>query len=242
MQDNEFEFEEEENLEGKPEEDNKSEPEEKPNEEETKSKKQSSKLNAYYKERRLEQQQEKDPNREAYVKGKIDALKVNSFTGESINNERDLQIFEAMKQAENEGKEPISGGYKIYLNSLEEKEAKAREEIELDKKKQETLNRQYDQFKKAIPDLEERNALLANQDFKEMYEYTIENGGDLGKCAIAFKKMRSNLEKEAEIKIKSKKMALQPSSEDGDGGDDTTSISKMSDEKIAKLFKERFGA
>lgn len=229
----EFEFEEETETEEVEEVESHEPTEETKTEEVEKPKKQNSKTNAYYKQQRLERENQ------AYLKGKIDALKVNTYTDEPIENERDLAIFEEMKKAEQEGKEPIANGYKNYFKKLDDLKA---EEVSKEKEKarvEEQINKQIDSLLE-IMTKDEVNNLLNDNNFKEMFEDVLKNNGDAKKCAKAYMRMKSQFEEQAEIKTKAKNLAKTPSANESAGDYKEPTISEMNDTDIESLFKKKF--
>lgn len=192
--------------------------------------KQSSKQNHEQKLKRLE--------KEAYTKGQIDAIKINPYTKKEIKTEEDLELYKLMKEASDQGQDAVIEGYSAYFA----KQAKEKEEALLKQSNDEKIKaqqvKQLEQFKKAVPDVKERERLLSDPNFKDLYEELIEKGGDLGKAAKAFLKMEESLGKKASIREEAKN-SQPPSPNDGSDGRVKT-IDSMSDEEVHKEFEKRF--
>lgn len=209
---------------------------------ETETKKQSSKENAIFKQKRLERENKsRELNiEEAYLKGKIDALKINAYTNKEIKTQRDLEIYEAMKKAEEEGREDaVVGGYDIYFSKLDKAEEDRLQKLKEEESKTELMRTQIAQLKQAIPSEEERTNLLNDNDFKELYEDTITRGGDLGKVAIAYKRIREKAMQDAKLSIEAKRQAQSTPSQNG-SRPLKTSIADMSEKEVDELFNKTF--
>lgn len=211
---------------------------------ETETKKQSSKENSRFAEMRRRNEakaHEVNVEQEAYVKGKIDALKINTFTNKEIKSKRDLEIFEAMKKAEEEGRnDPTIDGYDIYFNNLDKAEEERLLKIKEEESKTDLMRKQLEQLKVAIPDEVERTNLLNDNDFKDLYEDTIERGGDLGKAALAYRRIRERAMQDAKLTYEAKKQSQSAPSQNGSQRQ-KTSVNDMTDKEIDELFKKRFG-
>ena len=76
----------------------------------TSKKKQSREKNSIYAQQRREKEQkerEEKLKREAYVKGQLDSTKINSFTGQPIEDEYDLKIYQLQQKIKANGGDPI---------------------------------------------------------------------------------------------------------------------------------------
>lgn len=219
------------NFEDEPEETPTSEPKEKSEEEvsnkEPSVQKQSSKVNREEKQKRL--------LHENYIKGKIDAIGVNPYTGKPIKTEADLRIYEKMKTAKEQGDEnAIASGYQSYIDEVNQKETS-------EKEAQETMSRQMESFRKAVPDYDTRRKILNDSHFKKIYGKIIENGGDLGEAAVSFMEI-SGMNKNPSYE-QGKKLATQAPLPQGQGTPTKVDYSKMSEKDIHEAFlKTKFGS
>lgn len=115
---------------------------------ETEKVKQSKEQNAKYAELRRKQESEK-----AYLKGKLAASEKNTFTGEPIVDEADLEIFELQKAIEKDGGDPNDIGVVAkYLANKKREEIKTKqEEFEKTEKLQKMATEDRDKFQKLYP-------------------------------------------------------------------------------------------
>lgn len=117
---------------------------------ETEKAKQSREENAKFAELRRQQELAK-----AYTKGKLDASKVNTFTGEEITDQADLEIFELQKDIEKNGQDPTD--IKVVAKFLadkkreDEKSKNAEQERTIKLKEMATIDRE--KFSKQFPNL-----------------------------------------------------------------------------------------
>lgn len=125
------------------------------------------------KEREAREKQIRD---EAYLKGKLDSTKVNTFTEEPIEDEYDLFIFETQKQLEKEGKDPISDLPK-RLAEINRKNAKEASEKESEKNKlNEQIDKEFTEFRGKYPTIK-ISELLQDPDFKDYADGRLGKGG-----------------------------------------------------------------
>lgn len=127
-------------------------------------------------EAREREAREKQIKHEAYLKGKLDSTKVNTFTEEPIEDEYDLFIFETQKQLEKEGKDPISDLPK-RLAEINRKKAKEASEKESEKNKlNEQIDKEFAEFRGKYPTIK-ISELLQDPDFKDYADGRLGKGG-----------------------------------------------------------------
>ena len=203
---------------------------------ETKPEQSSSENHKFAELRRAKEKEEK-----AYTQGQIDALKINSFTGDEIKDELDLELYNLMKEAEKEGKDAVKEGYKKYLAKERESKAKLKES----EARENMIKSQVENLKKAIPNDVERANLLKDENFKEIYEDYLNKGGDLVKAAKGSLKMKESINKsirdEINLENEALKQSANPSSQDGNSKPQKKSFDEMTDEEIHREFNKRFG-
>ena len=191
-------------------------------------KKQTSKENREWKNKRI--------LHEAYVRGKMDAIKVNPFTKKEIKSERDLELYEEMLNASKNGDEnaAIIGGYESYINrqnAKEEEEAKSKE----------IKTRQLKELKEAIPDSALREKILKDSDFSDLYGSMITSGGDLGKAAKTFVRLKG-WDKTDKSYEEGRKMSGSAPTPSGDYPEKKPDYSNLNDKEVHDLFgKTKFG-
>lgn len=180
---------------------------------------------------------EKEIERQAYLKGKLEATKVNTFTEEPIEDEYDLFIFETQKQLEKEGKDPISDLPK-RLAEINRKNAKeATEEANKKRKLDEQIDKEFAEFKDKYPSIKIPE-LLADADFKDYADGRLGKGG---KTLIQLYESFQNLKKRFGGKEEEEEDDGKKSPPSPNGGRKTTktSYSKMSREaKIKELRRQ----
>lgn len=122
-------------------------------------KEQSRKTNAYYAEQR--RKREEQIKHEAYIKGKIEASNVNTFTNKPIADETDLKYFEMQKAIEKSGGDPNDVGSLIsYIANQDREKLK---EAKNEKLKKEQINKNFEEFEKETK--LKVSDVLNNQDF-----------------------------------------------------------------------------
>lgn len=204
--------------------------------EEEKSKKQSKSENSYYAKKRREQEEiQKRREAEAEKRGLLRALQGtdNPFTGETINDQDDVEEYLLMKKAKEAGFDPVSELSKFQKHT-------AREE----RKKQETtfdVKADVKAFKEAYPDTD-INELIANKEFAEFAEPFAQKI-PLATIYAQYQLMNSRIDASAKVQAETKykrKMAS-PGSMTG-GSDKPISVDDMSDAEFeAMVMKAKRG-
>lgn len=180
---------------------------------------------------------EEQIRREAYLKGKLEGNKVNTFTEEPINDEYDLFIFETQKALEKEGKDPIAD---LPKRLAEINRQKAKEEADEAKKKKdldEQIDKEFSEFRGKYPNVDLRE-LLRDPDFADYADGRLGKGGKtLVQLYEAFNNFKKKFGgKSEEEEDTGKKGAPSPN---GGRKQKETSYSKMSKEdKIKELRRQ----
>jgi len=180
---------------------------------------------------------EKRIREEAFLKGKLEGNKVNTFTEEPIVDEYDLFIFETQKALEKEGKDPIAD---LPKRLAEINRQKAKEEADEAKRKKdldEQIDKEFAEFRGKYPSVDLR-ALLKDPDFADYADGRLGKGGKtLVQLYEAFnnfkKKLSGNKEEEEDT---GKKGAPSPN---GGRKQKETSYSKMSEEEKIKELRRQ---
>lgn len=181
---------------------------------------------------------EREIEEKAYLKGKLDSTKVNTFTEEPIEDEYDLFIYETQKELEKEGKDPISDLPKrlAEINRKKAKEAndKAKEKEQLNEK----IDKEFAEFRGKYPD-QKISELLNDPDFKDYADGRLGKGDKtLTQLYENFLKLKQKFggKKEGEEEDDGKRGAPSPT-----GGRKTqkTSYSEMSEEEKIKELRRQ---
>lgn len=179
---------------------------------------------------------EKRIREEAYLKGKLEGNKVNTFTEEPINDEYDLFIFETQKELEKEGKDPIAD---LPKRLAEINRAKAKEESDKVKKQNELneqIDKEFQEFRSKYPDVNLKE-LLKNPDFADYADGRLGTGGKtLTQLYEAFNNFKKKLGVKEQEEDTGKKGAPSP---DGGRKQKETSYSKMSEEEKIKELRRQ---
>ena len=128
----------------------------------------------FARQRREKEQQAKidKAKEEARIQAIIDVVGSNPYTNEPLENEFDVKIYQAMKQYEKEGGDPIADQAKI-IKSIVNKDNKSRQDaIQQEIAKTESENKaksELDELVKAYPDVNVAE-LLNDEDFKDYAE------------------------------------------------------------------------
>lgn len=180
---------------------------------------------------------EKEIERKAYLKGKLEATKVNTFTEEPIEDEYDLFIFETQKQLEKEGKDPISDLPKRLADINRQSAKKATEEADKKRQLDEQIDKEFSEFKDKYPSVKIPE-LLADPDFKDYADGRLGKGGKtLTQLYESFQNLKKKFGGSEEEEEDDGKKS--PPSPNGGRKTTKTSYSKMSREaKIKELRRQ----
>ncbi len=181
-------------------------------------------------------EREKKLQEEAYLKGQLDGVKVNTFTNEPITDEYDLKIYKVQLALEKEGKDPISDLPKRLAeldrtasNEAKKKEAEKRE-------REDAIDKDIADFRAKYPNVSVAK-LLNDPDFKDYSDgrLGIKDGKSLAQLYEDFTKFKAKYVKEEVEEAETKS----PPSPNGGRKRDKTSYSTMTEEqKIAELKKQ----
>lgn len=106
---------------------------------------------------------------EARVKAIIDIVGENPYTKEPLENESDVKIYEAMKEYEKNGGDPIADQAKIIKQVLRQETDSYKQNIEQQKAKQDAdakAKSEVEEFTKAYPNVD-LNKLLKDENFAD---------------------------------------------------------------------------
>ena len=122
---------------------------------------------ATFAQKRREREEREKAIQDAYKKGRLEAFKgrVNPFTQTVMQDEADIEVYEAMCKLEAEGKDPISD-YAIYAADKRREESR---EKERQKEIEENAKKDVEDFINKYPKVD-LNELLADPLFKDYIE------------------------------------------------------------------------
>lgn len=179
--------------------------------------------NRKFKEQRLAKEQ-----------GKIEAYKVNKFTGEALQDEIDLEIYEAQLKLEGEGKDPSKDLVKILAEQKRERLKAEREKEALNQRTQKDL----EEFYKEGHTPEEMEEFLKNMHeskWQDLFGVGIDKG--YISPAKAFKAMKE-LKKDMSSKTNEEIKEIPPTP---NGSKITVkSVNELSDEETLRQFNAKF--
>ena len=182
---------------------------------------------------------EKEIEKKAYLKGKLDSTKVNTYTEEPIEDEYDLFIFETQKQLEKEGKDPISDLPKRLAEINRENDKKAKEEAEKKKKQDEKIDQEFAEFHSKYPDVSIPE-LLKDPDFADYADGRLGMGAKtLTQLYEGFMKMKNKFSGAKTEKEEEDDGKATPPSPNGGRKHEKTSYSKMSEEEKVKELRRQ---
>lgn len=206
--------------------------------------------NSYFAQRRREQEAkakeksnadiiEKERN-DAYLKGKLDATKVNKFTDEPINDEYDLELYEIQLELDKQGKDPIN-------DLAQELASRKRSQVKLEKEKiskenaqKEEMQKDISNFVKAYPKVNTQE-LSNNESFVKFAENKWGRWSmiEIYEAYLDKQSISNNESKNKSIDETAEKMAKQynkmPSSKNSNHSEDTSNANETFEE-----FKARF--
>lgn len=187
-----------------------------------------------------QQAREKAIEEKAYLKGKLDSTKVNTFTNEPIEDEYDLKIYEIQKELDKEGKDPITDLPKRLAELNRNAGKKAKEEADSKKEREDAIDKDISDFRAKYPKVNVAE-LLKDPDFKDYSDgrLGIKGGKSLAQIYEDFEKFKSKYvtkKVEEEEEDDGKKS---PPSPDGGRKHQKTSYSTMSEEDKIKELKRQ---
>lgn len=144
---------------------------------------QSQEENAEFARKRREQETQAKIDKakeEARVKAIIDIIGENPYTKEPLENESDVKIYEAMKEYEKNGGDPIADQAKIIKRVMRQETDSYKQSIEQQKAKQDAdakAKSEVEEFTKAYPNVD-LGAVLKDADFNDYAE------GKIGKKSL----------------------------------------------------------
>lgn len=188
------------------------------------------------KEKAKAEKEAREAERRAYVKGQVDTLKTNPYTGDPITDEMDLEQYKVMKELDGRGEDPIKGFAKAWADRTRSEMSKREQALkdEQAKKDEETkrVKKDVDDLVAAYPGLDTA-ALARDEAFNEFAS------GKLGRWTLTeiYEAYKAREGRQAESKPRAKSS---PSSMAG-GTSEPKSISDMTDEEFLRYRAEKYG-
>lgn len=189
-------------------------------------------------EAREREAREEQIRKEAYLKGKLEGVKVNKFNNEPIKDEYDLFIYETQLKLEEEGKDPEADLPKRLAEINREKAKKASEKASEQQKLNEKIDKEFTEFRGKFPSIK-INELLQDPDFKDYADGRLGKGDKtLTQLYESFLKLKEKFsgDKKEEEEDDGKRSAPSPN---GGRKQEKTSYSSMTkEEKIKELRRQ----
>lgn len=128
---------------------------------------QSKEDNAKFAKERREREKHDKEIQEAYKKGRLDSLKgkLNPYTNTVINDEADIEMYEAMYKLESENKDPINDYAEYVANERREQRQRETRDREI----QEQAQKDVEEFSKKYPKVN-LTELLEDENFSDYIE------------------------------------------------------------------------
>lgn len=174
----------------------------------------------------------REAERRAYVRGQVDTLKTNPYTGDPITDETDLEQYKLMKKLDDDGLDPLKGFAKAWADKTRsemqaQKDEQAKKAEEAKKAKQEV-----DDLSAAYPGLDVQ-ALGKDDAFQKFAR------GKYGRWTLTeiYDAYKAGEAKQAESKPRAKSS---PSSMAG-GTSEPKSINDMTDDEFLRYRSEKYG-
>ena len=213
--------------------------------EEPSKKKQSREDNSKFAQQRREREQkerEEKLKKEAYVKGQLDSTKTNTFTGQVIQDEYDLQIYQLQQKIKENGGDPIEDLPRELAKLEREKADKLKKEVEQKRVQEEKVKNDYIQIKEKYPKLDVKE-LLQNKTFERFSKARLadESLVEIYEDYLEFKKeVESSFKKSIEEKKKkeeAKRESTTPASTTLQNNTSKSKFSALSQEDKIKILK-----
>lgn len=174
----------------------------------------------------------KEAERRAYVRGQVDTLKTNPYTGDPITDETDLEQYKLMKKLDDDGIDPLKGFAKAWADKTRSEMQAQKDEQTKEAEKAKQVQKEVDDLSAAHPDLNVP-ALAKDEAFQKFAR------GKYGRWTLTeiYDAYKAGEAKQAESKPRAKSS---PSSMAG-GTSEPKSISDMTDEEFLRYRTEKYG-
>lgn len=174
----------------------------------------------------------REAERRAYVKGQVDTLKTNPYTGDPITDEMDLEQYKVMKELDEKGDDPLKGFAKAWADRTRSEMSK-REQAQAKKDEEaKQAQKEVDDLVAAYPGLDVP-ALVKDDAFQKFAS------GKYGRWTLTeiYETYKAKDGRQAESKPRSKSS---PSSMAG-GTSEPKSINDMTDDEFLRYRSEKYG-
>lgn len=174
----------------------------------------------------------REAERKAYVKGQVDTLKTNPYTGDPITDETDLEQYKVMKELDEKGDDPLKGFAKAWADRTRSEMSK-REQAQAKKAEEaKQAQKEVDDLVAAYPGLDVP-ALVKDDAFQKFAS------GKYGRWTLTeiYETYKAKDGRQAESKPRAKSS---PSSMAG-GTSEPKSINDMTDDEFLRYRSEKYG-
>lgn len=174
----------------------------------------------------------REAERRAYVKGQVDTLKTNPYTGDPITDETDLEQYKVMKELDEKGDDPLKGFAKAWADRTRSEMSK-REQAQAKKVEEaKQAQKEVDDLVAAYPGLDVP-ALVKDDAFQKFAS------GKYGRWTLTeiYETYKAKDGRQAESKPRAKSS---PSSMAG-GTSELKSINDMTDDEFLRYRSEKYG-
>ena len=174
----------------------------------------------------------REAERRAYVKGQVDTLKTNPYTGDPITDETDLEQYKVMKELDEKGDDPLKGVAKAWADRTRSEMSK-REQAQAKKAEEaKQAQKEVDDLVTAYPGLDVP-ALVKDDAFQKFAS------GKYGRWTLTeiYETYKAKDGRQAESKPRAKSS---PSSMAG-GTSEPKSINDMTDDEFLRYRSEKYG-
>ncbi len=174
----------------------------------------------------------REAERRAYVKGQVDTLKTNPYTGDPITDETDLEQYKVMKELDEKGDDPLKGFAKAWADRTRSEMSK-REQAQAKKAEEaKQAQKEVDDLVAAYPGLDVP-ALVKDDAFQKFAS------GKYGRWTLTeiYETYKVKDGRQAESKPRAKSS---PSSMAG-GTSEPKSINDMTDDEFLRYRSEKYG-
>lgn len=174
----------------------------------------------------------REAERRAYVKGQVDTLKTNPYTGDPITDETDLEQYKVMKELDEKGDDPLKGFAKAWADRTRSEMSK-REQAQAKKAEEaKQAQKEVDDLVAAYPGLDVP-ALVKDDAFQKFAS------GKYGRWTLTeiYETYKAKDGRQTESKPRAKSS---PSSMAG-GTSEPKSINDMTDDEFLRYRSEKYG-
>lgn len=211
--------------------------------------------NSYFAQKRREQEAKakeqtqadiiEKERKDAYLKGKLEAIKVNKFTDAPIEDEYDLEIYELQLELDKQGKDPVNDLASELARRNRSKVQVEKQKLEQENAKKTEMENDIKAFMKVYPKVDTRE-LSNNEDFQKFANDKFGRWSltEIYEAYMDKKTISTNESTKSNVDANAEKLAKQynqmPSSNASGSSNGSSQYENESYEDFEKRFNEKY--